>query len=877
MRQVKIAELKARLSYYVRAAERGDRIEILDRNRAIAQLGPLDEGDDDLELKLPLIPFDVGRDKRVAPAAWADKAEQLLITDRDAGGWGRARFSRAQLSGLKDASSRRRTETAMVRRLGLLLVIVLAVPSLTAAPGARAGLRTIDGDPSDWTGETTRLGGTSQVSHGEFIYQDYVYDDYGADTRQRAPQHGTTRDAATAGDFRYPTDEARYGNNAADILQLRLAADAENIDILLVLDTLKAPDTTVLALAVDEDRDTATGGGPWPFDAGLSTPGTDAVVTVWGTGGAVTRMSDGTATPLADVAADTTHNAIEARVPRSLVHGAAWRVHAATGLWDGHSWMAIPPTAPTETAPGYGSPSVAARAFNVAFRDGESGPYFEALQSAALATGDISAFAADIDLGAADSTYAQRTGRLYEAVLHESFTIPPAGEGHGWEGVHGRGMGIAGAALEQTFAFYGPDQPYAVYVPRDYDPAHPLPMALVLHGHGGAHCGWQCTPNFREQVGELPGDPMLLVSPLARGSSMYADYGEQDVLEVLADATSRYAVDPERVYVAGYSMGGYGTLRFASLYPDRFAAAVSIAGYTGEFTGRYNYDQRHLGYPRELYDAYAQNVQPLTPLNNERDRQINGDHVESADGLLHVPLLQLGGTDDEILPVTGQYAAAARLDDLGYRHRFDLYPGYEHLSFGIVDDWHALREWFGDTRRVASPRRVVYRFSDASIDPAVPMPLVHGRAYWLLAAALRDGDHSKPSLNGRIDATSHALPDTAHTARRTQDVSVSPTPNIRTGIAWIDGPPEPLTNALDMSLQNLVSARLSAAGAGLDPTTHLEIRIVTDGPAQLVVDGRFGESTAAVREGVATATVTSSGVTVDVPAAGAISVAIDPV
>jgi antitoxin (DNA-binding transcriptional repressor) of toxin-antitoxin stability system len=100
MRQVKIAELKARLSYYVRAAERGDRIEILDRNRAIAQLGPLDEGDDDLELKLPLIPFDVGRDKRVAPAAWADKAEQLLITDRDAGGWGRARFSRAQLSGL---------------------------------------------------------------------------------------------------------------------------------------------------------------------------------------------------------------------------------------------------------------------------------------------------------------------------------------------------------------------------------------------------------------------------------------------------------------------------------------------------------------------------------------------------------------------------------------------------------------------------------------------------------------------------------------------------------------------------------------------------------------------------------------------------------
>lgn len=82
MKPVKIAELKAKLSHYVRAAERGDRIEILDRNRPIAQLGPLDEDLDDLDLKLPLIPFAQVRDKRVERAAWADTAERLLAADR---------------------------------------------------------------------------------------------------------------------------------------------------------------------------------------------------------------------------------------------------------------------------------------------------------------------------------------------------------------------------------------------------------------------------------------------------------------------------------------------------------------------------------------------------------------------------------------------------------------------------------------------------------------------------------------------------------------------------------------------------------------------------------------------------------------------------
>jgi len=57
MKQAKVAELKAKPSRYGRAADRGEWIEIVDRSRPIAQLGPLAPDVDDLEL-LSLIPFE---------------------------------------------------------------------------------------------------------------------------------------------------------------------------------------------------------------------------------------------------------------------------------------------------------------------------------------------------------------------------------------------------------------------------------------------------------------------------------------------------------------------------------------------------------------------------------------------------------------------------------------------------------------------------------------------------------------------------------------------------------------------------------------------------------------------------------------------------
>lgn len=47
---------------------------------------------------------------------------------------------------------------------------------------------------------------------------------------------------------------------------------------------------------------------------------------------------------------------------------------------------------------------------------------------------------------------------------------------------------------------------------------------------------------------------------------------------LLEDVCARYAVDLDRIYVTGLSMGGFGTWSLALEFPNRFAAIVPIAG-----------------------------------------------------------------------------------------------------------------------------------------------------------------------------------------------------------------------------------------------------------------------------------------------------------
>jgi prevent-host-death family protein len=82
MKRVKIAELKDKLSEHLRAVERGDEIEVTDRNRPIARIVPLPDVDAKPNLIHPTRDFEDVRDRTYIPAGWRIDSTTLLLEER---------------------------------------------------------------------------------------------------------------------------------------------------------------------------------------------------------------------------------------------------------------------------------------------------------------------------------------------------------------------------------------------------------------------------------------------------------------------------------------------------------------------------------------------------------------------------------------------------------------------------------------------------------------------------------------------------------------------------------------------------------------------------------------------------------------------------
>src|SRR4051812_21682260 len=119
---------------------------------------------------------------------------------------------------------------------------------------------------------------------------------------------------------------------------------------------------------------------------------------------------------------------------------------------------------------------------------------------------------------------------------------------------------------------------YLLYLPRGYqDSKQRWPLMLFLHGAGerGTDVQKVVTHGPPKNVTEHPDFPFILVSPQCPDHQTWS----KDVLMGLLDEITRtYAVDTNRVYLTGLSMGGYGTWDLALSYPERFAAIAPICG-----------------------------------------------------------------------------------------------------------------------------------------------------------------------------------------------------------------------------------------------------------------------------------------------------------
>jgi predicted esterase len=122
-------------------------------------------------------------------------------------------------------------------------------------------------------------------------------------------------------------------------------------------------------------------------------------------------------------------------------------------------------------------------------------------------------------------------------------------------------------------------QPYRLFIPSSYDGKQAYPLIILLHGMGGDENTMfdQYGNGAFENLAEKRG--YIVACPKGReATSMYRGPAEQDVLDVLADVRRAYKVDPNRIYMAGHSMGAYGTWSIAMNHPEIFAALAPISG-----------------------------------------------------------------------------------------------------------------------------------------------------------------------------------------------------------------------------------------------------------------------------------------------------------
>ena len=193
---------------------------------------------------------------------------------------------------------------------------------------------------------------------------------------------------------------------------------------------------------------------------------------------------------------------------------------------------------------------------------------------------------------------------------------------------------------------------YLLFLPKGYaeKPDQKWPMILFLHGMGErgddlARVKVHGIPKVVEQREDFP---FIAISPQCPDTSFWT--AEVEALNALLDEiVTKYAVDEDRIYLTGLSMGGFGTWSLAMAYPERFAALAPICG-------RGNPEKAHV--------------------------------------LKDIPVWVFHGAKDETVPPEGSELMVNALKKCGADVQYTVYPEAGHDSWTETYNNPKLYEWF---------------------------------------------------------------------------------------------------------------------------------------------------------------------------------------
>ncbi|MCI0511997.1 carbohydrate binding domain-containing protein, partial [candidate division KSB1 bacterium] len=217
-------------------------------------------------------------------------------------------------------------------------------------------------------------------------------------------------------------------------------------------------------------------------------------------------------------------------------------------------------------------------------------------------------------------------------------------------------------------------QPFKLAIPVDYDSRLTYPLVVVMHGYGGNHLdysgGVRSNPDYFE----------LHVLGRARGGG-YTDLSEADVLDAVDYVRQYWRIDDRQIHLTGASMGGGGTFKMATRYPDRWASGRPVCGYGVEL-----------------------------PIQNA----------------LQVPLYSTHSVDDPTVPVLTSRTPLQKLMTAGGQVIIDETTGLQHAAWNYTAGNNRALNWMYDQARpgIQEVRRIDYTALDRYAC----------QAYWLKVA-----------------------------------------------------------------------------------------------------------------------------------------------
>jgi len=175
------------------------------------------------------------------------------------------------------------------------------------------------------------------------------------------------------------------------------------------------------------------------------------------------------------------------------------------------------------------------------------------------------------------------------------------------------------------------------------------PLLMFLHGAGerGDNLELVKVHGPAKLIEQGRDYPFIVVSPQCPAGQWWTE--KTDTLMALLDEIeSKYAVDPDRIYLTGLSMGGFGTWTLATRHPERFAAIAPICG---------------------------------------------GGDWYLADRLKNVPVWAFHGAQDSVVPLVLSETMVQAVEKVGGNAKLTVYPEANHDSWTATYDNPELYDW----------------------------------------------------------------------------------------------------------------------------------------------------------------------------------------